>query len=181
MHSTICILYRSLASVHVNWNVRTWIGLGMRLTLLWQSSSNFCLCQPETMTTAGCLLYLHRCRTMVLLFHQWISEFQCCFYPGSSRLAIDWVKGDPLWSLLFLHHNSSSLFLLFLPSLSHILRVIFPNQKILTTDLTTLPLPLSPLGFCRCSGSKSWKGLLTIADSLLNFTSIQWKEWVHGW
>ena len=43
----------------------------------------------KAMTMAGCLLYLHRCRAMVLLFHQWIPELECCFYPGSSCLAID--------------------------------------------------------------------------------------------
>ena len=168
----------------------------MRLTLLWQSftCSSFCFCQPETMTMAVCLLYLHRCRAVVLLLHQWIPELECCFYPCSSCLAIDWVKGDPLWSNLFsplLTPHLSFLFLLLLlllllsPSL--ILKVVSPNQKVLTTkplsyhSFLSLPLLFSPLGFCRCFGSKSWKGLLQIADSLHNFISIQWKEWVHGW
>ena len=43
----------------------------------------------RAMTMAGCLLYLHRCRAMVLLFYQWIPELECCFYLGSSCLAVD--------------------------------------------------------------------------------------------
>lgn len=34
-----------------------------------------------------------RYRTMVLLFHQWLSEFQCGFCAGSARAASDLSDG----------------------------------------------------------------------------------------